>query len=174
MGNGFVDVLRHEFLHGFPDKEHLARVVVRLGMAMILGGLVGFERQKEGKAAGMRTHMLVALGAAMFVLVPLEAGMLVADMSRIIQGVAAGIGFLGAGTIVKLSDTAEVKGLTSAASVWLTASVGLAAGAGWIWPAVIGVVLGYVILSVIHNIERFVRLCAKDAAEKRKHQDYKA
>src|SRR5947209_3946565 len=116
----FLEDMQREFLHGFPDTEHVARVVVRLGMAMFLGGLIGYERQKEGKAVGVRTQMLVAMGSAMFVLVPLEAGMKVADLSRIIQGLAAGIGFLGAGTIVKLSDSSQVKGLTSAASIWLT------------------------------------------------------
>src|SRR5262249_44838426 len=141
MNGTFLDEMGHELVHGLPDTAHLARVVVRLGMAILVGGVVGYERQKEGKAAGVRTHMLVALGAAIFVLVPLEAGMKVGDLSRVIQGLAAGIGFLGGGTIVKLSTTAEVKGLTSAASIWLTASIGMAAGAGWIWPAVIGVVL---------------------------------
>lgn len=174
MDPTFLDSVQSEFLHGLPDKAHLARVIVRLSMALCLGGLIGFERQKEGKAAGMRTHMLVSLGAALFVLVPLEAGMKVADLSRVIQGLAAGIGFLGAGTIVKLSDSAEVKGLTSAASIWVTAAVGMAAGSGWFWPAVISVMLGWIVLSVLHHVERFVRHRHKKTAEERVHTDYKA
>ena len=174
MNDGFLGDMQREFFHGFPDMEHLARVIVRLGVAIILGGIIGFERQKEGKAAGIRTHMLVALGAAMFVLVPMEAGMQVSDVSRIIQGLAAGIGFLGAGTIVTLSSTAEVKGLTSAASIWVTASVGMAAGGGWIWPAIIGVLMSWIVLSAVHNCERWVRRHHKDAAARREHTDYKA
>jgi putative Mg2+ transporter-C (MgtC) family protein len=174
MTSGFLSDVQREFFHGFPDTEHLARVIVRLAVAIALGAVVGLERQKEGKAAGMRTHMLVALGAAMFVLVPMEAGMQVSDVSRIIQGLAAGIGFLGAGTIVKLSDTAEVKGLTSAASIWVTASVGMAAGGGWIWPAIIGVLLSWTVLSAVHNCERWVRHRHKVAVARREHTDYKA
>jgi len=169
-----MDELQREFLHGFPDAEHLARVVVRLGTAIFIGGIVGFERQQEGKAAGVRTHMLVALGSALFVLTPLEAGMKTADLSRIIQGIAAGIGFLGAGTIVKLSDSAQVKGLTSAASIWVTAAAGMAAGAGWIWPALIGVGMGWLVLSVLHHLERAIRRHGKRIEEKRKHEDYHA
>jgi putative Mg2+ transporter-C (MgtC) family protein len=169
-----VNELGRELMHGFPDTAHLIRVLVRLGFALLLGGIVGYERQKEGKAAGVRTHMMVALGAAIFVLVPLEAGMQTSDLSRIIQGIAAGIGFLGAGVIVKLSDSGEVKGLTSAASIWVTAAVGVAAGSGWIWPAVIGVTLEWIILSLVHNVERWVRHRHKDVALKRAHPDYKA
>src|SRR5262249_5392541 len=93
-----------EILEGFPDLQHGLRVVVRLLVAALLGGVIGYERHMEQKAAGTRTHMLVALGAALFVLMPLEAGMSKADMSRIIQGIATGIGFLGAGTIIKVGE----------------------------------------------------------------------
>ena len=72
--------------------------------------------------------MLVALGAAMFVIVPQQAGMSIADMSRVLQGIIAGIGFLGAGAIIKLSDKEEIKGVTTAASIWATAAIGIAAG----------------------------------------------
>jgi putative Mg2+ transporter-C (MgtC) family protein len=153
-------------LEGFPDLQHLERVVVRLVMAALLGGVIGYERHMEQKAAGTRTHMLVALGSALFVLMPLEAGMSKADMSRIIQGIATGIGFLGAGTIIKVGESHaaaeghtkhEVRGLTTAAGIWLTAAVGLAAGAGWIWPAVIGVALTWTILSTLHTFEHWLR-----------------
>src|SRR5690606_12168788 len=84
------------------DVEQLTRVVVRLSMAAVLGAVIGYEREKRGRAAGLRTHILVTLGAAIFVVVPLEAGMSIADLSRVLQGVIAGIGFLGAGTIMKM------------------------------------------------------------------------
>ena len=95
-----ADTLRAEF-SDVPDAAQLTRIVVRLLLAALLGGILGYEREQKGKAAGIRTHMLVALGAALFVLVPQQAGMGIADMSRVIQGIVAGIGFLGAGAIIK-------------------------------------------------------------------------
>jgi hypothetical protein len=86
------------------DVAEITRVCVRLLVAMVLGGLLGYERELRGTAAGLRTHMLVAVGAALFVLVPLQAGTQLADMSRVLQGVIAGIGFLGAGAIIKLGE----------------------------------------------------------------------
>src|SRR6516162_6183876 len=103
------------------DVEHIVRVAVRLGLAVVLGGAVGLEREQGGKRAGIRTHMLVSLGAALFTLIGIEVG----DATRVMQGVAAGVGFLGAGTILKLSEEHEVKGLTTAAGIWLTAAVGM-------------------------------------------------
>jgi putative Mg2+ transporter-C (MgtC) family protein len=138
---------------GPGDGPHVGRVVVRLSVACVLGAAIGMERYREGKSAGLRTHMLVALGAAMFTLIPVEATMNSADVSRVIQGVAAGIGFLGAGTILKLGDKHRIEGLTSAASVWLTAAIGTAAGAGWIWVAFIGMLWGLIILFIIHRFE---------------------
>jgi putative Mg2+ transporter-C (MgtC) family protein len=139
------------------DPSHLSRVVIRLLTASVLGGLIGIERQFEHKSAGMRTHMLVSLGAALFTLIPLEAGAQIGDVSRVIQGLAAGIGFLGAGVIFKLTDQAEVKGLTTAASIWVTAAIGLAVGAGFVWPAVVAVVLSLSILFLLHRCERWLR-----------------
>jgi putative Mg2+ transporter-C (MgtC) family protein len=112
------------------DATQVTRVCVRLLVAVALGGLLGYEREKRGTSAGLRTHMLVALGSAIFVLVPLEAGITPADLSRVLQGVITGVGFLGAGAIIKLSQEQEIKGLTTAASVWLTAAIGVAAGMG--------------------------------------------
>ncbi len=144
-------------LSGLTDTQHLARVAVRLVIAMILGGIVGFEREFEHKAAGMRTHMLVALGSALFVLIAVEARMTTADMSRIIQGLTTGVGFIGAGTIFKLTDQHEVKGLTTAANLWVTAAAGAAVGAGWVWPAVLTIVLVWIILFVFGRIEGRMR-----------------
>ncbi len=117
----------------FSDLSNLSeftRTFVRLFMAMLLGGILGYERESAGSSAGFRTHMLVALGSALFVLVPLQAGTPLEDMSRVLQGVIAGIGFLGAGAIIKLGREQEIRGLTTAASVWLTSAVGIAAGMG--------------------------------------------
>lgn len=100
------------------DAKQLTQVTVRLVMAALLGAILGFERELKGKAAGVRTHMLVALGAALFVLVPRMAGADDAALSRVVQGIVAGIGFLGAGTILKGhdQDAGHVKGLTTAAA----------------------------------------------------------
>jgi putative Mg2+ transporter-C (MgtC) family protein len=143
-----------------PDEGfwiHSGRVALRLTVATLLGGVVGLERHTEGKFAGLRTHMLVALGSALFVLIPQEASMTTADLSRVIQGVAAGIGFLGAGTILKLEGQHRIEGLTSAASVWVTAAIGMSVGAGWLWPALVAVVWGWIILWVIHRLEQRLR-----------------
>jgi putative Mg2+ transporter-C (MgtC) family protein len=148
-----VDVIRDELLGGIGDSAQLLRLLVRLLVASMLGGLLGLERQHEGKAAGIRTHMLVGLGSALFTLVPLEAGL---DISRVIQGIAAGIGFLGAGTILKLSDLHEIKGLTTAACIWMTAAIGVAVGAGRIGLALISVGLALFILYVLHHMERWL------------------
>jgi putative Mg2+ transporter-C (MgtC) family protein len=148
--------LEKELFLGWPDSHYLLRVVVRLCIAAALGGVVGWEREKTGKSAGVRTHMLVALGAALFTLVPLEAGMQTADFSRVIQGLVTGIGFLGGGVILKLSEEHQVYGLTTAAGIWATAAVGMAVGAGWLWPALCGTILAWVILEFFRMVERWI------------------
>ena len=142
------NTVREEF-SDLPDAAQVTRVTLRLMVAAILGGVLGYEREKKGKAAGMRTHMLVALGAALFVLIPQQAGVAEADMTRVLQGLIAGIGFLGAGTIIKGQDDEEVKGLTTAAGIWMTAAIGVAAGLGREPAAVLGTILTLVILTVI-------------------------
>jgi putative Mg2+ transporter-C (MgtC) family protein len=137
--------IQHEF-SDVPDLGELTRICVRLGMAIGLGGILGYERETAGSSAGFRTHMLVALGSALFVLVPLQAGTPLPDMSRVLQGVIAGIGFLGAGAIIKLNRDQEVIGLTTAASVWLTAAVGIAAGMGRESTAILGTFFALLIL----------------------------
>jgi len=137
-----------------PDLAHLADVALRLVAAAVLGGFVGAERERVGKAAGLRTHMIVALGAAMFVLAPAEAGLAQGDTSRIIQGIAAGIGFIGAGTILKRADRQEIHGLTTAAGIWLTAAIGVAAAVGPLWLPALCVACALLILLVLGAIER--------------------
>lgn len=141
-----------------PDTSEAIRMTVRLLLAAILGGMLGYDRERAGKAAGLRTHMLVSLGAALFVLIPQQAGLSNADLSRVIQGIVAGVGFLGAGAIVKDSRGGEIQGLTTAAGIWLTAAIGIAAGLGREASAVLGAVLAFVILSALarisHRIEK--------------------
>jgi putative Mg2+ transporter-C (MgtC) family protein len=129
--------------------EGTTRVVLRLLVAVALGGLLGYERESIGASAGLRTHMLVSLGSALFVLIPLQAGMQVEDLSRVLQGVTAGIGFLGAGAILKQTEKNDIRGLTTAASVWLTAAIGVAAGMGREASALVSAVLAFAILSIV-------------------------
>ncbi len=135
----------------FPDAAEFTRVALRLVVAMLLGGILGYDRERRGISAGLRTHMLVALGAALFVLVPLQARMEVADISRVLQGVIAGIGFLGAGAIIKLSGKQEIIGLTTAASIWLTAAIGVAVGMGKLATAILCTLLALIVLSALRS-----------------------
>lgn len=149
--------LRAEFAD-IGDARQLTQITVRLLIAAVLGGILGFEREHQGKAAGVRTHMLVALGAALFVLVPQMAGAQADAMSRVVQGVIAGIGFLGAGTILKNKDGDEshVKGLTTAAGLWMTAAIGVAAGLGRESTAVLSTLLTLAVFSVMPWIVRLL------------------
>jgi putative Mg2+ transporter-C (MgtC) family protein len=147
-----TDSLPSEWLT-MPDAAQFARVTVTLAVAAFLGGVLGFEREQWSKPAGLRTHMLVSLGAALFTMAPLEAGMSIQELGRVTQGVAAGIGFLGAGTILKLTRRREIQGLTTAAGIWLTAAVGMAVGAGRLWIPVMGVALAVAILGALGRIE---------------------
>jgi putative Mg2+ transporter-C (MgtC) family protein len=153
-----------EITNGLPDATEFARAVVRLLVAALLGAVVGFERERAGKAAGLRTHMLVALGAALLMLAAAESGMTSSDLSRIIQGVITGIGFLGAGSILKSEEEREIRGLTTAAGIWLTAGVGVAAGLGRWGTAAVAVAASWIILGLLTRLER--RLDVNDPVKK--------
>lgn len=114
MGNTVLATLAAEFAD-IDDVEQWTRMVVRLGLAVILGAAIGYKRERHDKAAGLRTHMLVALGSALSAFVAERIGLSGEGMSRVIQGVITGIGFLGAGTVIKLRDQGDARGLTTAA-----------------------------------------------------------
>lgn len=137
-----------------PDATQVTRIVLRLLVAAALGGLLGYERERQGKSAGVRTHMMVAIGAALFVLIPQQAGASSADLSRVLQGLIAGVGFLGAGAIIMGNREVETRGLTTAASIWVTAAIGVAAGMGRESTAVLSTLIALLILSVIPWIYR--------------------
>ena len=148
-----IETIRSEFAD-VADAGRVTRILLRLGLAALLGGLLGYEREIHGKAAGVRTHMLVALGSALFVLVPELAGVTDADLTRVVQGVIAGVGFLRAGSIIKSDRNEGVKGLTTAAGIWLTAAVGVACGVGRESTAVLSALLALAILSLVPHVGR--------------------
>jgi len=125
-----LDILWQELTSGLRDRQHLAQVIIRLVAAMILGGIVGIQRQTTRKPAGLRTHMLVCVATTAVIVTCSASGMSTDGLSRVIQGIVTGIGFIGAGTILKLSHEHEIKGLTTAASVLITAAIGLVVGLG--------------------------------------------
>ena len=143
-----MEILWHELTTGMTDRGHLAIVVLRLVTAVVLGGIVGIQREKVGKPAGLRTHMLVCLGTAVVVLACLGGGMNLDGLSRVIQGIVTGIGFVGAGSILKLSEQREIQGLTTAAGLWMTAAIGVAVGLGALGLAVIATVLTVIVLAL--------------------------
>ena len=119
----------------------------------MLGGFLGIERERVGKPAGLRTHTIVCLATAVVVLACTEAKMSPDGLSRVIQGIVTGIGFLGAGSILKLSEQKEIKGLTTAAGVWMTAIIGIAVGLGALGLAVIGTVMTLLVLVLEHVVD---------------------
>ncbi|MES2316239.1 MAG: MgtC/SapB family protein [Pseudomonadota bacterium] len=135
----------------FGDAADMTRVCVRLLVAGLLGAMLGYERESVGASAGLRTHMLVSMGSALFVLIPLQAGMPLMDVSRVLQGVTAGVGFLGAGAILKSQTDNQITGLTTAAGVWLTAAIGVAAGMGREGTAILSAIFAWVILSLLRT-----------------------
>ena len=143
-----MEILWHELTSGMADRGHLAIVLLRTVTAMLLGGIVGIQRERVGKPAGLRTHMLVCLGTAVVVLACLGGGMNLDGLSRVIQGIVTGIGFVGAGAILKLTDQREIQGLTTAAGLWMTAAIGVAVGLGALGLAVIGTVLTMIVLAL--------------------------
>lgn len=153
--NRIAETIAAEF-SDISDLEQLTRVIVRLLVAALLGGLIGLERELAGKPAGLRTHMLVALGSALFVLIPLQAGIEIDDLSRVIQGLLAGVGFLCAGSILKAADEDQVHGLTTAASLWLTAAIGMGAGMGREAMALLSTLLALGILQLEGPIRRMI------------------
>ncbi|MGB7708510.1 MAG: MgtC/SapB family protein [Microcoleus sp.] len=127
---------------------------------MLVGGIIGWERQLRHKPAGFRTHMLVSMGSALFVLIPLALGKNENGrdaIERVIQGITAGVGFLGAGEILRQSKQeigeVEVHGLTSAAAIWVSAALGTAAGCGLWQIALIGALLSLFVLKVVKEWE---------------------
>ncbi|MBQ5637164.1 MAG: MgtC/SapB family protein, partial [Selenomonadales bacterium] len=130
---------------------------VRLLLSILLGGLVGYERQASNKAAGLRTHVLVCMGSCMIMILSVNVyytveGQTNADPARLAAQVISGIGFLGAGTIMK--EGPLVTGLTTAASIWVVSAIGLAVGFGYYSGAFLATVLAFATLSLLYQLEK--------------------
>ena len=146
-----------DWLATYDVVQECSTDVVRLIVAVVLGGIVGIERQIHGRWAGIRTHMMVSLGAAIFTIAavttaPNDAN----DVTRVIQGIAAGIGFLGAGAILKLGTELEVKGLTTASSIWLAAALGTVAGLGLFALALAAGIVSLLILAILRPLTKAI------------------
>lgn len=151
-----MEVLWSELSFGFPDPHELEKVVIRLLAAALLGAAIGIERQRAGKSAGVRTHMLVTVGTTAFLLACTRYGMNLDGMSRVIQGIVTGIGFIGAGTILKLEGEFEVKGLTTSAGIWMAAAIGVSVGLGALGLAIMTTLLALVILTVTVAVDNWI------------------
>ncbi|HEU4770104.1 MAG TPA: MgtC/SapB family protein, partial [Pyrinomonadaceae bacterium] len=121
--------------------------------AAALGAILGYEREKAGKPAGLRTHIIVCLGTAIVVLACAGARMDMDGLSRVIQGIVTGIGFIGAGSILKLSEERDIQGLTTAAGLWMTAAIGIACGLGTLGLAIISTALTLIVLWIFRLVE---------------------
>lgn len=143
-------------------------VLLRLLLSTVIGGIIGFEREKSNRPAGFRTHILVSVGSTLIMLVSMYAVPEPADRSRIAAQVVSGIGFLGAGTILITGD--RVKGLTTAASLWVSAGIGLAIGSGYYFGGIVTAIIVLVSLVILSKLEknllrganRLIRITAKD------------
>ena len=140
-------------------NRETGEVLLRLTIAMLVGALLGLNRELKGKPAGLRTHALVTLGAALMGVICAPPGLLIPDLSavsRVIQGVLTGIGFLGGGVILRDSSSQRVHGLTTAATIWMAASLGVACGVGY-WLAVgTATALALLVLTFGGVVERWV------------------
>jgi len=138
--------------------------ITRIVLAVVLGGIIGLEREKKGRNAGLRTHILVCTGSSLIMLVSLYVfemyqGKVPVDPSRIAAGVVTGIGFLGAGTIMASAE--GVKGLTTAASIWVSSAIGLAVGCGFTSAAVVATIVTFATLAFLKHIEKKLEVTEK-------------
>jgi putative Mg2+ transporter-C (MgtC) family protein len=145
-----MEILWSELTAGFPDSQHLAVVIIRLVAAMLFGSAIGFERQRAGKAAGLRTHILVTTGTSVFILACISSGMHTNSdgISRVIQGIITGIGFVGAGSIIKSEVDRRVQGVTTSAGIWMSAAIGVSIGLGLVGLAFFATILSLITLRV--------------------------
>ena len=149
-----MGLILDELSASLPTAPEAVRFVVRLLAALLAGGIIGWQREASHKAAGLRTHMLVCAGTALFVLAALGVDMQLDALSRVVQGLVTGIGFLGAGAILKVESRHQIKGLTTAAGIWMTAAIGVTIGLGQLGTAAIGTALAWLVLSALVKVDK--------------------
>ena len=149
-----MGLILDELSASLPTAPEAVRFVIRLLAALLAGGIIGWQREATHKAAGLRTHMLVCSGTALFILAALGTSMQLDALSRIMQGVITGIGFLGAGAILKIESTHRIKGLTTAAGIWMTAALGVTIGLGQLGTAAIGTAFAWLVLSALVKVDK--------------------
>ncbi|HEX8639084.1 MAG TPA: MgtC/SapB family protein [Pyrinomonadaceae bacterium] len=148
-----MDLFWQELTFGVPNANEWARIIIRLTAATLFGAAIGLQREKWGKPAGLRTHILVTVGTTLFVMTGSIYGMSSEGLSRVIQGIVTGIGFIGAGSILKVEKERDIQGLTTAAGVWMTSAIGVTIGLGSLGLALIGTILTLIILTVAGRFE---------------------
>jgi putative Mg2+ transporter-C (MgtC) family protein len=148
-----MDIFWEELTSGLPNTKQLVQVIIRLVAAALLGAIIGIDRERAGKAAGLRTHILVTLGTTVFVLAGSGYGMSSEGLSRVIQGIVTGIGFIGAGSILKLNEERYVEGLTTSAGIWMASAIGVAVGLGALGLAILATILTFIVLKLAMPIE---------------------
>jgi putative Mg2+ transporter-C (MgtC) family protein len=144
-----MEIFWAELSAGIPDGRQFAVIIIRLIAATLLGAAIGFERERAGKAAGLRTHILVTTGTAVFVLGCMGAGLREDAISRVIQGIITGIGFVGAGSILKRESKREIQGVTTSAGIWMAAAIGVTVALGGLGLALIATALTLIVLRAI-------------------------
>jgi len=156
--------------------DEMIEVCIKFVLAVVLGGALGFERELKGHAAGLRTHILVCLGATLMMVVSdyltqnLNASPTVLDRARIAAGIITGIGFLGAGAIMNVRN--ERRGLTTAAMVWLVAAIGIAIGAGFFFPATAATIFALLTVLGLEYIEKLIPANQKFTLDMRMPKDF--
>jgi len=148
-----MHMVSEELFGHLPSASELVRVLVRLIAAMAVGALIGYQREQMGKAAGLRTHILLSMGTALLVVAALEYGMEGLAVSHVIEGLVTGMGFLGAGAIMKIQQEQEIRGLTTAAGIWMTAAAGITIGLGQIVVGLIAGALAWLVLEILGRID---------------------
>jgi len=146
-----MNAIVEELSRSLPDAHEAARVILRLLAALAAGTVIGLQRQHSHTPAGLRTHMLVCLGVTLFILAVDGLGQ--DALSRVIQGIATGVGFLGAGAIMKEKEEHQIRGLTTAAGIWMTSAIGVAIGLGRFGTALVGTICAWFVLAIVIKFE---------------------
>ncbi len=156
-GGMTVDRMIVDYFNGLGAYGNFLLVIICLLLSIILGGCIGYQREVSGHAAGLRTHVLFSLGCCLLTIISVYGGLNnfggEYDTARITAGVVGGAGFLGAGTIIH--NGVSIKGLTTAATLWMSMAIGVACGYGWLIVAIIVTVLSWIVLTFLVKIEDF-------------------